>query len=204
MSDKQDLGLGEIIPPSRYANRDAIHIAVVPMIVGERMNAGDHVRIMVGTTDRIVQDRSDYYGAASESIGIVDPFIKQTSEKWYLDVGERVWVFLYPNTITGLRHEWTHPAFVEANRKTALMSDAEKWMRQFADRWNFDYNEMLDAATSTEDSEWGSYITARGKDLHSRGELGDDYLLFWQYLEQMTGRTFSEEHREKVGWSCSC
>jgi hypothetical protein len=205
MSEKQDLGLGKIIEPGKFAARDAIHIAVAPMIAGEKLHPGDHVRIMQGTSDHVVQDRSDY-DAASPRIGIVDPFIEldYKNDQWEIPPGSRIWVYLYPNTITGLRHEWDHPAFSSSFRETILMPEAERWLRQFADRWNFDYQNMIDAATNPDGEEWGAYITARGIDLHSRGELGEDHDLFWKHLETMTGKTFNEEHREKVGWSCSC
>jgi hypothetical protein len=78
------------------ARRDAIHIAVAPVVANETLNAGDHV----GLTER-------GFGTLSEPwVGIVDPFLAAPVER-----GQRFWLFLYPNTITGLRHVWSHPAF---------------------------------------------------------------------------------------------
>ncbi|MFO0822607.1 MAG: hypothetical protein U0792_05710 [Gemmataceae bacterium] len=39
-------------------------------------------------------------------VGIVDPFLREAVRP-----GQRFWLFMYPNTVTTLRHEWTHPAY---------------------------------------------------------------------------------------------
>lgn len=90
--------LGEIIIGD--AKRDAIHIAVAPVIAGQRLQPGDHVSLT-----------KDQYKHATllnpdDSVGIVDPFLKGAVLE-----GEMFWLFLYPNTVTSLRHVWTHPAF---------------------------------------------------------------------------------------------
>ena len=80
--------------------RDAIHIAVAPVTAMERLNPGQRVRLTDGgQQDGVVA--TDY-----DAIGIVDPFLLEP-----VDRGQRFWLFLNPNTITGLRHIWTHPAF---------------------------------------------------------------------------------------------
>lgn len=187
--------------------RDAIHIAIMPVVVGEKyISAGEEVGLVYGTKNT-VKRKDSIYGI--ETIGVIDPFLKD----WDIKEGDVVWCFLKPGTITGLRHEWIHPGI---DNQQPPKNEAEKWLREFADKWNFDYDEMIGIASAgtvkktmslgslgshTFDSE---YIVARGIDLHSRDELGADYELFWQHMEALTGQKFDAQHREKVGWSCTC
>jgi hypothetical protein len=81
--------------------RDAIHIAIAPVTAAERLLPGQHVGFVSGDTEHV-----GVVNAPSRCLGIVDPFLRQAVEK-----GQRFWLFLYPNTVTSLRHYWTHPAF---------------------------------------------------------------------------------------------
>lgn len=83
---------------SGNARRDAVHIAVAPVVAAHRLAPGQHVGLL-----------DDGLAAAdnlAETIGVVDPYLKKSVE-----VGECFWLFLYPGTVTSLRHVWTHPAF---------------------------------------------------------------------------------------------
>jgi hypothetical protein len=82
--------------------RDAIHIAVAPVTAAERLTPGQHVGL-------VREGDLELVGLCDRSIGVVDPFLATAVEP-----GQRFWLFLYPNTITGLRHVWTHPAFTAA------------------------------------------------------------------------------------------
>jgi hypothetical protein len=79
--------------------RDAIHIAVAPVTAAEPLAPGQHVGF-------IPSGQTETVGLADRLIGIVDPFLTNPVEP-----GQRFWLFLYPNTVTSLRHVWTHPAF---------------------------------------------------------------------------------------------
>jgi hypothetical protein len=78
------------------ARRDAIHIAVAPLVAGVILEPGQHVGLFHDGTASPMKPH----------IGVVDPFLKEP-----VPAGESFWVMLYPGTITGLRHVWTHPAF---------------------------------------------------------------------------------------------
>jgi hypothetical protein len=81
--------------------RDAIHIAVAPVTAAELLAPGQHVGFTpAGQTETVGTVESDRH------IGIVDPFLTDVVEP-----GQRFWLFLYPNTVTSLRHVWRHPAF---------------------------------------------------------------------------------------------
>ena len=179
------------------AKRDAIHIAIMPCIAAENVYAGDEVGILLGTLNQIKR-RPSAYGL--KPIGIVDPFL---IEYRTINIGERCWVFLFPGTITGLRHEWTHPGILDTIQPKVTLSDreeAEAWLHSFAYKWNFDYASMIAEAQDKD-----GYIVAKGIDIHSRSELADgDEELFWKHIGTLTGRKYDESHRENFGWSCSC
>src|SRR5688572_15504546 len=168
------------------ANKDAIHVAIMPVVAGENLRAGEHIGL-------------NYSGQAVKStsvgqlvkLGIVDPFLI-----YPVDPGERFWMFLYPGTVTGMRHEWSHPEIDKTNK-----AESEKWIEDFAKRWALDYSELIRVAESGKDDTW---VTADGVDLHGAEDLGEDHDLFWHHMEIITGKTFNSKHRAKLGWSCSC
>jgi hypothetical protein len=93
--------LGQLIEDGDR-RRDAIHIAVAPVTAAERLAPGQHVGL-------VQEGDLELVGPCDRTIGVVDPFLTEEVE-----AGQRFWLFLYPGTITGLRHVWTHPAFAAA------------------------------------------------------------------------------------------
>jgi len=190
-----DLKLGEKIVG--VAQRDAIHIAVLPCIVGQDyLNVGESVRLMTGSSEVVISAEHGEQG-----IGVIDPFLRD----WSVRKGDRVWVYLVPNTVTGLRHHWEHPAIDNPPK----MSAPELDLRQWCDRLSFDFDEVVAAGqelkkTGKDKSEWGTYIVRRGQDLHSSGELGEDLNVFWELLEAYLNLKFTDVEKAELGWSCSC
>jgi len=87
--DTQHL-LGQLIPES--ARRDAVHVAVAPGVAACRLAPGQHVGI---APDGVTADPS------ATHIGIVDAFLPGP-----VFPGDRFFIFLYPNTITGASPSW--------------------------------------------------------------------------------------------------
>lgn len=189
--------LGKILPDNHNMQRDAVHIAVMPVIAGEDMQHGTRVRLAWGTTNVVM--RGEYN---DDYIGIIDPFLMPTPPYWVVKKGQKCWMWLRPMTITGLRHDWSHPVIDNppTDKQPEPTGESERWLREFADKWNFDYNEMISEAM-TEDG----YVVARGIDLHGARDLDSgDEELFWKHLANLTGKTFTAEHQKSFGWTCSC
>jgi hypothetical protein len=192
MSDQSKLGLGKIITTEQ--NRDAIHVAVAPVEAAIRLRVGAHVGI-----DREGKATNAIHG--SHLVGVVDPFI---ADSGYVEKGERFWLFLYPGSITSLRHCWEHPAFKEVQvvSTTPEKSASEQWMRDWATQhMGEDYYGDGDKPRSPE-SAYASAIDA-GHNLSvgpyedARDHIDDEW---WTHWENITG-----QRGQRGGWfSCGC
>lgn len=191
------LKLGQIIEGE--AQRDAIHVAVAPIEAAHKLWPGEEVGLTAdGKASKLIVQK----------VGIVDPFLKVM-----VAPEERFWLFLFPNTVTGMRHEWQHPAFADAfvtpsPQESAVSSpaetkeDHERWLRAFADNYGFDYGDMVRLAQSPTRYE---DLIARNRTVHGTFDLDDgDHELFWHHIQGLTGKLFDPLHRGQVGWSCSC
>ena len=185
------------VPLEGNAQRDAIHIAVAPVVATEPLRPGEAIGFVeAGNTETVGSD-------ASKLIGIVDPFLKAKVKP-----GERFWMFLYPRTITALRHQWTHPAFADQVPVERSKSASEEWLRDFLGRNGFiTYDELIAGSGiyfSADDDGYygyrndGEYLTVLGRD--ANGEIPAQ---FWEHVEVVTGKKIPSNKRASH-FSCSC
>ncbi len=179
--------LGMTLEPG--AARDAIHLAVEPVIAGQTLKPGDDIGIINGVAV-----------ACDNPVGIVDPFLCGKVKK-----GQRFWLIVYPRQITSLRHVWTHPAFppveiekeVTASLGRSKKEASEAWLRNFCQINDCPSYECVIAEASDPGESWSDeYLHFDGQDAH--GEIPDE---FWDHVEIVTGKNI--EKRAKY-FSCSC
>lgn len=167
-----DIKLGQ--PPAESAQRDAIHIAIAPVVAGEDMMPGDHVAVENGEAFR-----------ARNPIGIVDPFCSRDRR---IAKGARIWICLYQNTIVGMRHHWSHPSFSDAPPEGSRAPASEAWLREFAKEYYYnDYDSMMDRARGG----WVSF----GSDDYPR----EQEEIFWVHFNAVTGLNI-----QGGSFSCAC
>ncbi len=176
-----NLGLGKLITTPQ--NRDAIHVALIPIVAGQILYPGQHVAL--NAKKEAIQFHKE------SCIGIADPFLTQM-----IQPGETFWLFLYENTVTGMRHHWEHPAF-SADIAPVSARDPEceskQWLEQCAKRCGVSYDVLIDRlsiyATGNSTSDDHLYDSLQGENDHDE---------IWRHYEKVTGDTRGEY------FSCSC
>jgi hypothetical protein len=183
--------LGTII--DERAGRDAIHLAVEPVVAGESLKPGDDVSIKDG------QAMLAFGPDSNAPVGIVDPFLRIGVEP-----GDRFWLVVYPRTITSLRHVWTHPAFPEEQKNDAKQTTvrntkakSEAWLRNFIARSDCPtYEDVIAAAVDPPEFWSDDYLHFHGQDAH--GSIPPE---FWDHVEIVTGLRC---RKRPSYFSCSC
>jgi hypothetical protein len=180
--------LGNIIGPEE--KRDAIHLAVEPVIAQEILYPGQNVG-------------AD--GTTNNPVGIVDPFLKVPR----VYPGERFWLVVYPRQINSLRHVWSHPAFPDEEESPTLSSKKKDldddlppfdaailWIEKYAHELGLNYEELMAGA-----DDW-----LRDEDYLSRGELLEGNWTspdFWTNYEIVRKTKVVVEKKQNF-FSCSC
>lgn len=178
-----ELQLGKLITDEQH--RDAIHIAVAPVTAGDNLSPGAPVGFLPNGN----------VGCVATPIGIVDPFLSETVRP-----NERFWLFLLPNTVTGMRHHWQHPAFSDDMPTSGKdRSASEQWIRDFAERIDQTYEDLMRAAGAFVASGHYTYDNSEGY----KNEWGA-FPEFWEHYEDVTGTTVSDDTKESTPFTCSC
>lgn len=182
--------IGKALGPE-WVNRDAIHVAVIPMVVARDSEAGDHVGI---------NKNGELCETAKPLVGIVDPFI----DMLLIPAGTKVWLFLYPNMVTGMRHHWSHPTFddlhVPPKPNTQQTDYSEAYLKAVAINMGLEYGELLASLQG--------YITRGHPIVFSDERPRDEYFEqdeteFWSHVERVLGVNIPKGYKA-LPFSCSC
>jgi hypothetical protein len=172
--------IGKIL--TQPSHRDAIHIAILPAKATQSLQPGQAV--LVG--------KHGAEPATSNAIGIVDPFL----EKEIL-AGQEFYIFMKPNTITSLRHMWTHSKVEdETTVDSTKITEAIKEIQKLADEADLGYNAVLRAAFDYLDNDDYLYDGMRYDGIYASDK-------FWNAFEIVTGRKVDSGDRGSF-FSCSC
>jgi len=169
---------------AQMAQRDAIHIAIAPVVAYEYLLPGSPINFAeAGNCELVKLDQEN-------PIGVVSPWIKDGVKR-----GDRFYMLLNPNSITSLRHDWSHPAFF-ANQD---QNESVLYINKFADMFGYDYETFLRLAESYE--RYGDYHYDNSESYKDVDYGVYGWEDFWQHYSKVTGR----EVGEKYGFfTCSC
>lgn len=186
--------MGDVLPADA-GGRDAVHVAVISAVAAHTLKPGQHVGF---SNIKAPSGEGFAITDADKSLGIVDPFIKRPVRP-----EERFWLYIYPRTITGLNHQWSHPDLPdEAQRGDELYSPpsqklaSEKWIKDWAEPHGVTCRDMIAAAEAF--IKHGAYL-CRGGDLEGVS-VPDE---FWEHFERVTGQVVKTEDKGSF-FTCSC
>jgi hypothetical protein len=163
--------------------RDAIHLAVEPVIAGEKLRPGQHLVLRGG--------KAYACDKHSGAIGIVDPFLP-----WDASPGDRFWLVVLPRKITSLRHVWTHPDFPVEQDLELGMSESERYIHDLAEQVGFSYKRLMEGARAA--LEYDDYLVG-GNDMQGVSTPPE----FWDHYEKVTKEKVPPNKRNNF-FSCSC
>ncbi len=169
--------LGETIKED--ADRDAIHIAILPVICGENwLIPGTWIKLKDGEAYRC--DKSDM---------IVDPFLTRSVVK-----GEKFYACLRPGIVTEMKHVWKSPV-VDTPQRIPMDT---KIIHDIAARCRVSYEELIEVAKRKVIN--GLYAMDNRETYKDVSDA--EWKEFWKVFEEVTGLDASDENW--APFSCSC
>lgn len=166
--------------------RDAVHVAVVPMEAAGPLAPGSHV------------NERGALVAPGTGIGIVDPFLKDRVKR-----GQKFWLFLYPGTVISLRHHYRHPVLdhEEIRRETIekLAHPSKKRLEEIAEELGISYDELMSGMETY--LRTGEPVVTDGWKMMNPEPPED----FWEHYELVTGKKVPASKKDKDAvFSCAC
>lgn len=176
----KDVVMGELISEYDEPSRDAVHVACAPTVAQEVLKPGQPV----GAS-----------GTSKYPIGIVDPFLKKDVNK-----GEKFWLILYPNTVTGMKHHWEHPSYTESGIANEKIAHAEAAITKIASSIGQSFYSIMVAADMwVQDKDY----TYDNSEKYKCSAWEDHIEEFWDMYQIIRGKRIGKDLRESF-WTCSC
>jgi len=201
-------------PLNENEARDAIHLAVEPVVAGMLLRAGQDIGFDENGL-AITPSIASYKKMSNfKALGIVDPFVNGEVQP-----GDRFWLVVYPRQIKSLRHVWEHPDFpastdlnvtvdywpkeiAKAAEPVVLETESEvrsrQWIEDYADDIGVSYDWLMDNAQVYQVSTW-HYVTHPEDSGRFEGESLPEE--FWHHWEIVTGKV--PKHTGSF-FTCSC
>ena len=165
------------------ASRDAVHVAIVPVTAATGLRPGEPIELERGSQTQVVN--------GVKPIGIVDPFLRSP-----VKTGERFYMFLFPGTVTGMRHHWSHPSFGDEITSEDDHAASVAWLQSAAVKLGVRYEVLVGDDSPLVHND---YID-NGQSIR---DIWDDIAAeVWKHRRNVTGVDVGDDARG--GFTCSC
>lgn len=182
--------VGQKITGTKPVYRDALHVAIIPLVAGEDMSPGQKIKLKSPNTDIAVKYDPLKDNIHRDYIGVVDPMLHEN-----VVMGERFYGFMKSGVVKGMRHHWDSNQFPTAG--LFIKEEEEdvhyKYLKQHCESNSLNLEQFLETCQTDED-----FMTTMRLE-------PDDYSMddvFWYHLEQYTGMEFEDWQRSGPDWEC--
>lgn len=161
-------------------DRDCIHVPYLEVTCDYDIRPGKFVGLI---------DKKNFRVELSTTpIGVVDPFRLNV-----IPSGEVFRMYLFPDKVTNMKHQWTSPLIDFAASK----EESVAWLKAFANKINYDYNDLLELVK--ESQEWDS-LTTNNDAYYAFCRVEAD---FWLHYQNVTNTVLEMDTVTKP-FTCSC
>lgn len=156
-------------------NRDAIHIAILPVYCNDPLTPGQ--RVEYKGSNRVE-------ATTNKGHGIIDPFLEEPIPSQKL-----VYMLLHPNSVTGMRHAWECPDIDTSNSEIVT---------RVAESWGISEEKLLDFAKDYI-SNGNAYV---GSEDNYYNVSSSEWIEFWTYMKLTYNPT--TEVIDYAPFRCAC